>query len=100
MAVKGFRCEAFAVSRNLWRAVMPLRMVFTLALLVTVAACADGVPNGRLNYSGLAEYEGVYGIPEGYDTPGYGGPGATGEAPPAVNNLPYLTREMNQAMRP
>jgi hypothetical protein len=56
---------------------MSLRIVLALSLLLAAAACSDGVPGGRVYRSGPVDYD-----------PGYGGPGATGEAPPIVNRLP------------
>jgi hypothetical protein len=67
---------------------MSPRLVFTLPLLLSIAACVGGTSNSPVYRSGSAGYDQVYGIPEGYNDPGYGGPGATGEAPPMVNRLP------------
>jgi hypothetical protein len=66
---------------------MSLRTFLALGLLIAVAACSEGATNRPFSLSGPDDP--VYGVPEGYDAPGYGGPGATGEAPPEVNNRSF-----------
>ncbi len=63
---------------------MSLRTVLALGLLMAVAACSQGAAN-RPSYL-FGSDDTVYGVAQGYDSPGYGGPGATGEAPPEVND--------------